>query len=83
MNKNCLLDKLKSLNVDIKYYSLGYEIKDNAYDIEKLSNNKFAVYYLERNEKVGLKIFETEIEALDHLIKSLSFNIKNGIDLST
>lgn len=68
MNKDILLSQLKALNISPRYYSLGGEIKDDAYNIEKLSNNQFAFYYLERKEKIGLKIFQTEVEVLDHFI---------------
>ena len=82
MTKTDLLSKLLQLNLSSKYYSLGNEIKEDAYNIERLYNGKYALYFLERGEKVGLKIFNTENEAIGQLIQSLEFNIKIGHDLS-
>ncbi len=82
MEKEELLKKLIMLNVHPKFYSIGVEIKDNAINIERLYNGKYAVYYLERGEKNDLKTFDTEEEALAELIKSLEVDLKYGLDLS-
>ncbi len=83
MEKVELLRKLIKLNVPPRYYSIGEEIKDYAHNIEKLYNGTYAVYYLERGEKSGLKIFNTEEEALSKLIERLEEDIKDGLDIST
>lgn len=70
------------LNVHPRHYSIGIEIKDNAINIERLSNGKYDVYYLERGEKNSCKTFDTETEALDNLIERLETNIRYGLDLS-
>lgn len=82
MNKEELIKKLISLNVHPKYYSVGVEIKDNAHNIERLYNGKYAVYYLEKGKKNGFIVFDSEEEALEELIKNLEFDLKYGLDLS-
>ena len=82
MNKEELLRKILSLNIHPKYFSVGVEIKDNAYNIERYHDGRYAVYYLERGEKNGLKLFDTEEEALQQLMKGLEANLKYGLNLS-
>lgn len=82
MNKEQLLIKLILLNIHPKYFSIGSEIKENAYNIEKLFDGKYAVYYLERGEKIALKTFDSDEEALSQLISCLEKNLKYGLDLS-
>jgi hypothetical protein len=82
MKKEELLKRLIHLNVNPIHYSIGQEIKDDACNIERLANGQYAVYYLERGEKCGLKVFDNEDEALLELIIKLEFNLKSGVDLT-
>lgn len=82
MEKAELLKRLIQLNVHPKHYSIGGEIKDYAQNIERLHNGKYAYYYLERGEKNGFKVFDSEDEALLELIKGLEMNLKYGVNLS-
>lgn len=82
MSVEDLLKKLIGMNIHPRHYTIGQEIKDYATNIELLANGKYAVYYLERGEKVGLKKFATEEEALTELIQNLEFEIKLGSDLT-
>ena len=82
MTKEELLKKLEVLNVHPKYYSLGVEIKDLAYNIELMSNGSYAVYYLERNEKNGIKYYDRIEDAYQNLYDSIKFNIDQNLDLS-
>jgi|TARA_Y100000589_G_C26984647_1_gene560066 hypothetical protein len=82
MNNQELIKQLNKLKVDPKYYAIGGELKDNAHNVERLYNGTYAVYYLERGEKCGLKIFDTESEANIELLNSIKFDIENGLDLS-
>ena len=77
-----LVKELKKLNVDPRYYAYGGELKNNAYNIEKMYNGKFAVYYLERGEKCGLKVFDKETDANLELLNSLKFDLEHGLDLT-
>lgn len=77
-----LLKELINLNIHPRHYSIGPEIKDNAYNIERVPNGHYAVYYLERGEKIGRKVFDTEEKALAELIASVKGNLKHGLDLS-
>ncbi len=83
MTKEHLIVKLISLNIHPKYFSISIEIKENAYNIEKLFDGKYAVYYLERGEKNELNTFDSEEEALSQLISCLEKNLKYGLDLSS
>jgi len=78
MKKEGLLAELTALNVLQKYYSIGNEIKDDAYNIERIANGKYAYYYYERGEKQGYR----EYEALVKLIEILKFNLDNKTDLT-
>lgn len=82
MKKEGLLAELTALNVLQKYYSIGNEIKDDAYNIERTANGKYAFYYYERGEKQGYREYEEEDEALVKLIESLKFNLDNKNDLT-
>lgn len=82
MTESELLERLIKLNVPPKYYSIGGEIKDNAHNIELLPDRTYAVYYLERGEKAGKKIFRTKEEALAKLIERLKQDIADGLDLN-
>ncbi|MFY0482522.1 hypothetical protein ACI6PS_07935 [Flavobacterium sp. PLA-1-15] len=77
-----LLKKLIRLNIHPKFYSIGFDIKENAYNIERMFNGEYALFYLERGERINERVFKTEEEALLHLISSLEKNLKYGLDLS-
>lgn len=82
MSIEVLLKTLIMMNVHPKYYSIGVEIKDDAYNVERLPNGKFAEYYMERGTNNGLKVFDTEQEALQQLVEDLKANMSYGVDLS-
>lgn len=82
MNKIELITKLILKGINEKYYSLGEEIKENAYNIELLPNGRYAVYYMERGEKSELKEFSNEEDANQNLFTRIVFNVENGLDLS-
>jgi len=82
MEEKKVLEELIQLNVLPKYYSIGYEIKDYAYNIEKLAKGKYAFYYYERGKKMGYQEYESKCEALMKLIQKLKFNLDNKTDLT-
>lgn len=81
MDKVQLLKQLINLNIPPRYYSIGPEIKESAHNIELLASGKYALYYLERGEKVGMKIFDTEDDAMTALISRLKQDIADGLNL--
>jgi hypothetical protein len=82
MTKEELMKRIEELKIHPKYYSLGIEVKDLAYNIEQMPNGSYAVYYLERNEKCGIKYFDRVEDAYQNLYEGLKFNIDHNLDLS-
>jgi hypothetical protein len=82
MKKEELIRRMCELNVHERYFSLEYEIKDYAFNIEKLANGLFSVYFLENSEKCKVKTFSMIEEAYQYLYDRIKFNIDNGLDLS-
>lgn len=83
MNKTELVQKLEDLKIHPKYYSIGIEVKDNAYNIERIYDGTYAVYFLERGEKNDLHVFNDEEDANDFIYSIFLTHRKYGIDLST
>ncbi len=82
MTKQELVKKLENFNVNPRYYAIGGELKDNAYNVEKLTNGTYSVYFSERGEKCGLKTFGQENEANNALFNNVIFDLEHGLDLS-
>ncbi|MFO7951519.1 MAG: hypothetical protein R6U91_01735 [Bacillota bacterium] len=82
MTKQELIKELERLKVNPKHYAIGGELKDNAHNVERLADGSYATYYLERGEKCGLKIFDSEGQANESMLNSILFDLKNGLDLS-
>jgi len=82
MNEAEILEELSSLKILPKYYSIGYEIKDYAYNIERLADGRYAYYYLERAEKIGYQVYDNKVDALAKMIKALKSNLIYKIDLT-
>jgi hypothetical protein len=82
MTNDELIRELEKLKVKAKYYSIGGELKDNAINVERLPNGEYAVYYLERGDKVGLRVFKSELEANTALYKRILFDIEQGLNLT-
>jgi hypothetical protein len=70
MTKNDLRKMLDSGNVPKDTYSLEGGLPNEAYCLNR-NGNQWEVYYSERGQKSGLKLFETENEACDYFNKSL------------
>lgn len=56
MTREEIVKRLKELNISTNYYSLGYELKNNAINIHTLPNGKYSIFSLdERGEKYVIK----------------------------
>lgn len=67
MTRVQILKKLNELNISPNDYSLGYEIKNSAFNIHTLANGKYMIFSLdERGEKTVIRTnINTEGEAFD------------------
>lgn len=70
MKKNDLRSILINNNIPKDTYSLEGGLPNEAYCLN-LAGDKWEVYYSERGQKSGLKLFKTEDEACDYFYKSL------------
>lgn len=70
MDKNDLRQKLISRNIPKETYSLEGGFPNEAYCINQ-NRDKWEVYYSERGQKSGLKIFDTEDEACKYFYRVL------------
>ena len=61
MTKDEFLNTMKTWNVSSQYYSISEERKENTVNLEKISDDLYSVYYLERGEKIETRNF-TKIE---------------------
>ena len=64
--------KLKELHIPEEYYSLMIGGLPNERLCLVCEENVWKVYYSERGEKNGLKIFETEADACAYFYKKMS-----------
>jgi hypothetical protein len=76
MNKNDLKQKLISSNIPKETYSLEGGLPNEAYCINQI-DDKWEVYYSERGQKSGLKIFDTEEEACEYFYNELIEMLKD------
>ncbi|ACV64179.1 conserved hypothetical protein [Desulfofarcimen acetoxidans DSM 771] len=70
MTKNDLRKMLINSNIPKDTYSLEGGLPNEAYCFNQ-NGDKWEVYYSERGQKSGLKLFSTEDEACDYFYKSL------------
>ena len=66
-----LSEKLKKDGIPEDAYNLEGGFPDEAYCISE-SYNIWEVYYRERGNKTGLKIFNSESEACEYFLKNIS-----------
>lgn len=76
MNKNELKQKLISSNIPKDTYSLEGGLPNEAYCINQ-NEDKWEVYYSERGQKSGLKIFDSEEEACEYFYQALIEMLKD------
>jgi len=76
MTKNDLRKMLDSGNIPKDTYSLEGGLPNEAYCLNQ-SGNQWEVYYSERGQKSGLKLFKTENEACDYFYNSLVQMLKD------
>lgn len=60
-----LQEKLKNENIRQDAYSIGGGLPNEAYCLNEVEG-KWEIYYSERGEKTGLKIFEDEESACNY-----------------
>lgn len=70
MLKKELKRKLKNEKIPVDYYSLDGGFPNEAYSLN-LSEDGWEVYYSERGNKTGLKVFTSEERACDYLFSIL------------
>jgi hypothetical protein len=70
MNKNELANKLQEKGINPNSYCLDGGLPNEAYCLNN-SANGWEVYYSERGDKSGLKIFQNESDACIYLYKLL------------
>ena len=71
MDREQLKIKLESLHIDLSAYCLTGGLPNESYVLNKVSNELWEVYYGERGEKTGLKIFNTETDACQHFLERI------------
>ena len=76
MNKNDLRKMLTDSNIPKDTYSLDGGLLNEAYCLNQ-NGDRWEVYYSERAQKTGLKIFETESEACEYFYNSLVQMLKD------
>lgn len=76
MNKNDLKQILLNKNIPEYIYSLDGGLPNEAYCIWQTGND-WEVYYSERGQKSGLKLFKTESEACEYFYSSLVKALNN------
>lgn len=70
MNKNDLREKLQQESVRPDAYCLNGGLPNEAYCLNE-GNNQWEVYYSERGNKSGLKIFDNESDACKEIYQEL------------
>ncbi len=69
MTKNDFRKELVKKNIPADFYSLDGGLPNEAHCLNQIVNG-WEVYYSERGQKTGLKIFKTEVEACDYFYQS-------------
>lgn len=69
MTKNDLQQELVKRNISADMYSLDGGLPNEGYCLNQGANG-WEVYYSERGQKTGLKVFKTEAEAGDYFYYS-------------
>ena len=82
MTKGEFLKTMKTWNVASRYYSISEEKKENAVNLEKISDDLYCVYYLERGEKIEMKSFTKIEDAYDEVARVIKSWIDVGTDVS-
>ena len=78
MKKEELIKHLNEGDILPEYYSLGYEIKNNACNIHSLPNGKFELFELDErggNKKVIKTNISSEEEAFDKMYEYFEWDI--------
>ncbi len=76
MTKNDLRQELVKKNIPADFYSLDGGLPNEAYCLDQGAGG-WEVYYSERGQKTGVKIFDAESEACDYFYQSLLQWLKN------
>ncbi len=70
MNRSDLVAKLKNEKISLWAYDLECSGKDETFCLEK-NDFGWSVYYRERGNRNGERMFESEAEANDYLLKMI------------
>ena len=72
MDREQLRKKLNDVGVPSSYYNLyGDPSPDDCYTINRRSDNTWEIYYSERGQKLNMRIFTEESDALEYLFECL------------
>jgi hypothetical protein len=71
MTKSELKDKLVRLGISEHAYALHGGLWDDRYVLNQEPGGEWSVYYSERSQRIGYKVFENESEACKYLLKKL------------
>ena len=71
MNREQLKEQLTSFGVDSSAYSLSGGLPNEQYVLGQESNGQWAVYYSERGEKTGLRLFDSEVSACNFFLEKI------------
>lgn len=82
MDRQEFLKRMDELKVHPKFYSIDGIAKEYAFNLQELSKNKFAVFYLEKGEKIDENTFDNKNSAYEFLFREINEEIECGIDLS-
>lgn len=68
MNREQLKSRLAALRIDPTAYSLSGGLPNECLVLNQEPNGKWEVYYSERGEKSGLRIFDSEESAAQYFL---------------
>jgi hypothetical protein len=68
MNREQLNVQLATLRIDPSAYCLSGGLPNECLVLNQTQNGKWEVYYSERGEKSGLRVFDSEENAVQHFL---------------
>lgn len=78
MNIEQLKDQLHSLGIAPDAYCLSGGLPNEKYVLGKEPNGQWGVYYSERGQKNGLRLFDSESSACSYLLEKITHDLGTG-----
>lgn len=71
MTEEEFLKQMENLKIDPYFYNIGESVRDFSFDLFKIAEDEYTVFYQEKGDIMGRQIFFTYEEALDYLFQAL------------